>query len=248
MARLHAAKGDALRRKQTVNWKTVERDWDEYFEQFAGDEWRDEFMPVIEGVIADQGERWNAALGMQFDVREVFAETWFETYMAEFAQPILETTKTDISLLLKQAMENGWGIDEMSKQLDLTWDRYLTEGVTAEGRGLTDEEIQWFLDRKPRYRRDMLARTETIRASNAGSQALFQAWGVVEEHEWLASLDDRVRPSHAQANGQVRPLNEPFVVGGYRMMYPGDASLEAPASEFVNCRCVVLPVVATEAD
>lgn len=57
-------------------------------------------------------------------------------------------------------------------------------------------------------------------------------------HTWLSERDDRVRPTHITADGQRVPVDEPFWVGGYRMMYPTDSSLGAGPEEIVNCRCV----------
>ena len=57
-------------------------------------------------------------------------------------------------------------------------------------------------------------------------------------HTWLSERDDRVRPTHITADGQRVPVDEPFLVGGYRMMYPTDNSLGAGPEEIVNCRCV----------
>ena len=57
-------------------------------------------------------------------------------------------------------------------------------------------------------------------------------------HTWLSERDDRVRPTHVTADGQRVPVDEPFWVGGYRMMYPTDSSLGAGPEEIVNCRCV----------
>lgn len=54
---------------------------------------------------------------------------------------------------------------------------------------------------------------------------------------WLTLQDDRVRDTHRAVQGRTVELNEPFIVGGARMMYPGDASLGAPIRELANCRC-----------
>ncbi len=56
---------------------------------------------------------------------------------------------------------------------------------------------------------------------------------------WKTFGDAKVRPSHKAANGQRVPLDMPFTVGGYQMMFPNDSSLGAPAGEVVNCRCVL---------
>lgn len=59
-------------------------------------------------------------------------------------------------------------------------------------------------------------------------------------HTWASMKDERVRIDHWQADGQTVPINEPFVVGGYRMMFPLDDSLGAPVEQIINCRCVEL--------
>lgn len=56
---------------------------------------------------------------------------------------------------------------------------------------------------------------------------------------WDAILDDKTRDDHVEVNGAVVPIDEPFIVGGYEMMYPGDESLGAGPEEIVNCRCSV---------
>ena len=40
----------------------------------------------------------------------------------------------------------------------------------------------------------------------------------------MATLDDRVREDHADANGQRVELGQPFSVGGDLLLFPGDNS------------------------
>lgn len=56
---------------------------------------------------------------------------------------------------------------------------------------------------------------------------------------WDAIMDDKTREDHVDVNGAVVPIDEPFIVGGYEMMYPGDESLGAGPEEIINCRCSV---------
>ena len=39
------------------------------------------------------------------------------------------------------------------------------------------------------------------------------------------------------AGGQVRGIDEPFIVGGAQLRYPGDP--QGPARETVQCRCAL---------
>ncbi len=195
--------------------------------------WRSMFAPVMTGVITDQGKRWAADLGMKFDVRNFFAEDWFDEYTLVFAQQINETTLDELGNVFKQAQAEGWSVPEMQKHLTTLFGQWSQGNVTP-------EDFEWYTSRMPPYRTEMIARTETIRSSNAGSQELFNEWGV-KQHEWLATRDDRVRDDHLAADGQVRDIDEPFSVGGYDAMYPGDPNL--PPGESINCRCTVLPVM-----
>lgn len=59
-------------------------------------------------------------------------------------------------------------------------------------------------------------------------------------HTWESQKDERVRGTHAVADMQTVPINTPFTVGGYQMLFPTDDSLGAPASEILGCRCIEL--------
>lgn len=53
--------------------------------------------------------------------------------------------------------------------------------------------------------------------------------------------DDRVRPTHVVADGQIRPIGEKFHVGGFELAYPGDPTgLPETAREVHGCRCGLL--------
>jgi HK97 family phage portal protein len=89
-------------------------------------------------------------------------------------------------------------------------------------------------------RSTLIARTEVVSASNYGSQVAArqaQDAGLNLKKVWLSTSDRRTRPTHQKANGQTVPLNQPFTISGHKLMFPGDTSLGAPASETVQCRC-----------
>ena len=91
-----------------------------------------------------------------------------------------------------------------------------------------------------------IARTETTRVMNSAKQAVGEEGkrlGLTMYKKWVASVDDRTRDEHVQADGQEVPIDEPFVVGGEQMMYPGDVSLGASAGNVINCRCTCVNVV-----
>lgn len=54
---------------------------------------------------------------------------------------------------------------------------------------------------------------------------------------WVDVGDDVVRPHHSEASGQRVAADEPFLVRGEQLMYPGDASMGAALDNVINCRC-----------
>ena len=79
-----------------------------------------------------------------------------------------------------------------------------------------------------------------------GADEAARSTGLEMIKEWASAEDSRTRPSHAEADGDEVPLDEPFVVGDARLMVPGDPS--GPAKEIINCRCAILhhPVIGGE--
>ncbi|QDP65962.1 MAG: putative capsid protein [Prokaryotic dsDNA virus sp.] len=53
---------------------------------------------------------------------------------------------------------------------------------------------------------------------------------------WRTVGDSRVRQSHRQENGSTVKVNQPFILEGYQLKYPGDPS-SAPIQLWINCRC-----------
>lgn len=84
------------------------------------------------------------------------------------------------------------------------------------------------------------ARTAFTQAENAGRQAGFEELakkGVILKKIWVAVHDSRTREDHINADGQEKGEDQPFVVGGEELMYPGDSSLGASGWNLYNCRC-----------
>jgi HK97 family phage portal protein len=232
LALLNEAKEKSLELKMSIDWVKYWIDVAAYIREHANGNWRKVFTPLLQGTITDQARHWASVLGTAFDVENLFASKWFEEYTLTFAQKILETHEEQLSSLLQQAQRQGWSIDTMKNRMGDVFQQW------AKG-DLSPETFQWLEARLPAYRREMIARTESMRASNAGSVQLYKEYGA-HEVEWLATMDNRVRDSHAAANGQRRMVGEPFSVNGYSMLQPGDSSMGAPASEIVNCRCTVI--------
>jgi hypothetical protein len=88
-----------------------------------------------------------------------------------------------------------------------------------------------------------VARTETHNAYVGGRHDAYAALVEMDPeadwvHRWLSTDDPRTRPTHAEADGQLQPWGQPFKVGGFQLIAPGDPN--APPQEIINCRCVEL--------
>lgn len=80
-----------------------------------------------------------------------------------------------------------------------------------------------------------VAVTEVHRAYNFGSLAAAMNVGRGVRKTWNAKEDKATRPFHAAADGQVRPVNQAFDVGGENLMAPGDP--DGSAWNVIQCRC-----------
>jgi uncharacterized protein with gpF-like domain len=88
-----------------------------------------------------------------------------------------------------------------------------------------------------------IARTEVHTAANVSQMQAIKSAGLTVKKEWISTNDDRVRDTHADADGQTVSDNEKFDVGGEALEYPGDPN--GSPENVINCRCVVgfIPVV-----
>lgn len=88
------------------------------------------------------------------------------------------------------------------------------------------------------------ARTMFTGAQNAGRiDGLHQAQelGIRVQKQWMATPDNRTRDTHAELDGQIVDVDEPFITSaGNEIMYPGDPA--AAPEEVWNCRCTLVYV------
>jgi uncharacterized protein with gpF-like domain len=237
LAIVGGAQEKALQRKATIVWESILPEVQKYLAEEAGARWQTTFIPAMEAVVRDTAETWGAELGRTWDVTNIRGLQWFQDYTLKFSDPISQTTGEALKGIISQAQLEGWSIYDMQTNLQKVFEQWMTGNVSPEDLAFLQARVDW-------WRAEMIARTETTRLQNAGSQKLFSEWAIPKK-EWLASFDARTRDTHVAAGGQVRLMDEPFLVGGYPMMHPGDSSGGAPPREFVNCRCALLPLSET---
>jgi len=184
-----------------------------------------EVIPEVRGVLTDAWRRVTAAGDPPTD-------PWTSTYLNQ-AGNRMRNTPDEVYGLIVREVERG-----------------ITEGLALER---VRDEIQTILQASGTTywpnRAMTVARTETIGAVNAGvfrgAQLDAEARGdVAPFKQWISTEDTRTRPTHTKADKQRTLLSEPFIVGGARLLFPGDPT--GPAGEVINCRCSMLPVVLGE--
>ena len=95
-----------------------------------------------------------------------------------------------------------------------------------------------------------IATTETA-ASYGFSRNLAMKDAGIEYKAWLTSGGDNVREAHAQAGEDYSPenaieVNEPFIVDGEELQYPGDES--GSPGNVINCHCIQIAVKQPESE
>ena len=129
----------------------------------------------------------------------------------------------DVRDLLKRAASEGWGERKTKIELGrmLGASRRKGEATTAYAARLR-----------------MLARTAAT-ANAAHRMATSDLARKRGRLRWVTVHDNRVRPTHVAADGQVQDLGTPFHVGDAHLLYPGDPA--GPLKETANCRCILIP-------
>lgn len=148
-----------------------------------------------------------------------------------------------------ELMRTYYGIDLLNDaELMTAYSREIITNVLSEAAqsGLSFDEIVRVLVKHPEFtkiRARRIARTETVTAANGAAIINAKESGLQLNKKWLAVNDKRTRPHHRFANGQTVGIDDPFNVNGTEMMQPGIRTQpngqRVPASEVVNCRCVL---------
>lgn len=145
---------------------------------------------------------------------------WIARHAGLFVQQVSQATRLKVSRHILAGIEEGESIFKIAKRIDTL---YLEQIIP--------------------HRSQVIGRTESMRAASAGSQMAAQGTGIELKKVWISTRDGRTREApdsefdHATADGQIVPLNDPFIVSGEQLMYPGDYTMGASKGNHINCRC-----------
>ena len=133
------------------------------------------------------------------------------------------------------------------KSKDMSWNmhnitRQITQGI-IQGEDIYAIAKRLARETGSRNMNSMLtnARTGMTMAQNAGRQkrlAEAEKMGIKLHKQWMATFDGHTRYNHRMLDGQKRPVDKPFEIEGYKIMFPGDPT--AHPSMTYNCRCTLV--------
>lgn len=207
--------------------------------------------------MADQTETFVRAMASeQLDTAEAVMRIgrrrgWSDRRIAEEIRGSIGLGPSHVETIdrYRTALESGDVANALGRELaDGRYDaalRRVRRGELTLGEERIDAMVDAYRRNWVRSRGKTIATREALGAVHAGvDDALRQAVkaGLIPyaSQTWITRGDHKVRHSHRTMNGQQQNYGEPFVSGyGNALRYPGDE--EAPASETVNCRCLLVP-------
>ncbi len=137
---------------------------------------------------------------------------------------ILATTQSNMRTALRVAAAEA--VDQITFSLDASV--LLNRQLVSRETGIVSFETQSMAETVKRAEVDALTGKTPLSDEAAIANV---------DKEWVTVGDEVVRPDHVIADSQIRPVNEPFRVGGQLLKHPGDMSLGASISNVANCRC-----------
>jgi hypothetical protein len=147
----------------------------------------------------------------------------------------------------RRLLEEG-SSEALTRQLrDRRYDRTVARAARG-GDPLTPAQVQTMVDRYEaryvQYRSKVIARSEALRSVHQGTEEAYNQaidaghiTAASLQRKWVTARDERVRHSHRRLNGMVRGWGDTWPGDDGPLRYPGDP--DAPASETVQCRCVI---------
>jgi predicted GNAT family acetyltransferase len=181
--------------------------------------------PLYEQIIQKQAQQEidNFNFSISFDLSNPRVADWIEKHGLDAALAINETTKEALRAALSEGLDAGESISDLAKRVA---DVYATA-----------KDARAYL----------IARTETIAASNEGALETYRQTGLKIKKGWLSARDERTRDTHLEAGKEYDdsgaiPVDADFYVGtnGGHGAAPGQIGLP---EEDCNCRCSVYPVI-----
>jgi SPP1 gp7 family putative phage head morphogenesis protein len=193
-------------------WEFDEIGWNEQLQNISRPFMRE--MYELFGAAAYDGLKYKIGedkISGRFNVLNPYVSEFIDRYSFEFARRVNETTADRLRATMSTVMEQGLNMDEAAKRISDIFD--------------------------DKNRSMLIARTETIRASNYGALEGYRQTGIVNAKKWLVTKDDRLCLNCRALDGVELPLDGIYTSNSYEDV------LAPPLHP--NCRCALLSVVDT---
>jgi len=180
--------------------------------------WEEYYKEKVSEYVSEVSDEFAGEFSLPFTITgdDPIVRELLDKRAQRFAKRVNDTTWRQLKETLYEGYAAGEGIDELRRRV---------------------EDV--FTDAK-RNRAATIARTELYSAMNEATVETMKKNGM-QKKEWMTAADERTRDWHAAADGQRVGINEPFIVMGEPLQYPGDPA--GSPSNVINCRCTILPVI-----
>ena len=153
-----------------------------------------------------------------------YVEETINTKSDKQATIILNTTKKEI-------------VEHYEESLKQVGSSFLIGSAIKEVAKKTTDKFEKTID----YKTSLISSFETQQTSENSklieASILKRDLDIGLNKSWISFLDSRTRPAHASADEQQVPIDDFYLVGGEKLMYPSDISLGASIENTINCRC-----------
>lgn len=210
--------------------KAVKKGWEEdwlFNEKLWVERFGKEGKPFIGGVMESVGVSTLAdlAVGIDFDISSPAAVQFQKKFIKKYSEEVNKATVDSLKKTLQEGIGEGESIPHLRKRVSKVFD---------------------FADRQ---RSTMIARTETIRASNFGAEEAYIQSGVVEGKEWLTAFDERTCTSCEEMGGKTsgKPrtakLGQSFDVSDIDMNFDYTEGEMPYPPLHPSCRCSLIAIL-----
>lgn len=162
----------------------------------------------------------------------LIALAFVETILQKRASQLIETTSDNVKDTVKRATEKA---GESGTKINEEFKKGLNRTFKGRQAMIALTETQFMAERAKNIEASVISRNGNVDPSSINDGIVVGNPDV--KKEWAAVLDEKTRFSHAVADGQVKGINDPYIVNGEYMMYPGDTSMGASLENIINCRC-----------
>lgn len=188
--------------------------------------WVSVLLPLTRDIVLEAGAENLDFLGVggELDTTTEDFIKFVREHGTDLIRAINETTRDDLRKTLADGLAKGEGIDKLKARV---------ESVFVSARG---------------PRSEMIARSETLRATNFATEEAYRQSGLVKAKEWLTAIDERVCPWCAEMDGKIIPVEGSFFKEGDEFTVNGKTlkfdllDVDYPPLH-PSCRCTLIPVL-----